>query len=327
MLMKKLQARGPWRRVFVAGVEAAALFAAGSLLTVTFALAAEQKQEVQGSTVITILPENEMPGGIPQEALHLKLNGKESTITGFTPLRDPKSKVEMVVLIDGGARSNLGLQMSDIAKFIETLRPDTKVAVAYMTDGRAAFGGPLTTDHGSVLSGLHLTGSGEAGISGSPYFCLSDLAKNWPSADPHARREVVMITDGVDYYDMRYDPSDPYVQTAVDDAVRARLTVYAIYWQSADRFDRTSGGAGTGQNLLAQMTENTGGTSYWQGTGNPVSFVPYFADIDRRLDNQYELDFMTAVGDKPQMQALKLTVSVHAKVNAPQEIYVHPGAE
>ena len=312
MLMQKLQA--------------AALFAAGSLLTATLALAAEQKQEVQASTVVTILPENEMPGGIPQEALHLKLDGKESTITGFTPLRDPQSKVEMVVLIDGGARSSLGLQMNDIAKFIESLRPDTKVAVAYMMNGRAAFGGPLTTDHDSVLHGLHLTPSGEAGISGSPYFCLSDLAKNWPSSDARARREVVMITDGVDYYNMRYDPEDPYLQTALDDAVRARLIVYSIYWRSSDRFDRTNYGAGTGQNLLAQVTQGTGGASYWEGTGNPVSFVPYFADIDRRLDNQYELDFMTVVGDKPQMQTIKLTVSAHAKVTAPQEVYVHPGA-
>ena len=109
--------------------------------------------------------------------------------------------------------------------------------------------------------------------------------------------------------------------------VRARLMVYAIYWQSGDRFDRTNYGAGTGQNLLAQVTEGTGGTSYWQGTGNPVSLVPYFADIDRRLNNQYELEFMPLVGDKPQMQTIKLTVSAHAKVTAPQEVYVHFGAK
>ncbi len=328
MLLQKLHARGPRRRVLVAGVEAAAFFAATSLLLASSAFAASPDQQVAGSTVITILPENEMPGGIPQEAVHLKLDGKNSAITAFTPLRDPQSKVEMVVLIDDGARSSLGLQMSDVAKFIESQRPDTKVAVAYMENGRAVFGGPLTTDHGSVLSGLHLTaGRGEAGISGSPYFCLSDLAKNWPSSDPHARREVVMITDGVDYYDMHYDAEDPYVQAAMDDAVRARLIVYAIYWRSSDRFDQTNYGAGAGQNLLAQITEGTGGTSYWQGTGNPVSFVPYFADIDRRLDNQYELDFMTAVGDKPQMQTIRLSVSVHAKVTAPQEVYVHPAAE
>src|ERR1700735_3084953 len=127
-------------------IHAATFFAAASLLTATFALAAEPKQEVPASTVITILPENEMPGGIPQDAVHLKLDGKGSTITSLTPLRDPQSKVEMVVLIDGGARTSLGLQMNDVVKFIESQRPDTKVAVAYMMNGRAAFGGPLTTD-------------------------------------------------------------------------------------------------------------------------------------------------------------------------------------
>ena len=75
------------------------------------------------------------------------------------------------------------------------------------------------------------------------------------------------------------------------------------------------------------MTQSTGGASYWQGGGNPVSFVPYFADINRRLDNQYELEFMTAIGNKPTMQTLKLTVSARAKVDAPQEVYVHPGVE
>jgi hypothetical protein len=307
---------------------AAALFAATSLWLVSSPFAAAQKQEVAASTVITILPENEAPGGIPQDALHLKLDGKQSAITGFTPLRDPQSKVEMVVLIDDGARSSLGLQLDDVGKFIQSQRPDTKVALAYMMNGRAALSGPLTTDHDSVLRGLHLTMSaGNAGISGSPYFCLSDLAKNWPSSDAHARREVVMITDGVDYYDMHYDPDDPYVQTALQDAVRARVTVYAIYWRSGDRFDSTSYGAGDGQNLLAEVTQGTGGVSYWIGTGNPISMVPYFADISRRFENQYELDFMTAIGNKPEMQSIKLSVSAHAKVSAPQQVYVHTGVD
>jgi hypothetical protein len=308
--------------------QAAALFAATSLLLVSSPFASAQKQEVAGSTVITILPENEAPGGIPQDALHLKLDGRQSAITGFTPLRDPQSKVEMVVLIDDGARSSLGLQLNDVAKFIQSQRPDTKVAVAYMMNGRAVLSGPLTTDHDSVLRGLHLTmAGGEAGISASPYFCLSDLAKNWPSNDARVRREVVMITDGVDYYDMHYDPADPYVQTALDDAVRGRLIVYSIYWRSADRFDRTNYGASDGQNLLAQVTQGTGGVSYWMGTGNPVSLVPYFEDISRRLENQYELDFMTAVGNKPEMQSIKLSVSAHAKVSAPLQVYVHTGVE
>lgn len=58
-----------------------------------------------------------------------------------------------------------------------------------------------------------------------------------------------------------------------------------------------------------------------------MSFQPYLADINRRLDNQYELDFMTPVGGKPQMANLKLKVASQVKFDAPQQVYVHPVAQ
>jgi hypothetical protein len=300
----------------------AVLLAAGSLFAANFALAADQNQEGQGRAVITVLPDKEMLGAIPQDALHVKLDGKESAVTGWTALHSPSSQIELVVLIDNGARSSLGTQMQDMAKFIAGLRPDAKVAVAYMQNGSAVFSGPLTTDHEAAARELRLPLSGTPGISASPYFCLSDLAKNWPSRDAKARREVVMVTDGVDPYNLRYDPEDPYVQAAINDSVRAHLVVYSIYWRDQGRFDRTGYAANDGQNLLAQLTQVTGGNSYWEGYGNPVSFQPYFADIDRRIDNQYELDFTTPMGSKPQIEVLRLKVSAHGKVDAPQQVYV-----
>jgi hypothetical protein len=308
-------------------LEIFAFLAAGMFLAAPFALAAENNQSGVGQAVVTILPGSEIPGGVPQDALHAKVDGKDSTITGWTPLHSPDSKLEVVLLIDDGARESLGLQMSDIAKFIQGLPPDAEVAVGYMENGRAALAGPLSTDHAAVVHELHLPVQGTPGVSASPYFCLSDLAKHWPSTDARARREVVMVTDGVDYYDLRYDPEDPYLQAAIQDSVRARLVVYSIYWRNQGRFDRTGYAANDGQNLLAQLTQATGGNSYWEGYGNPVSLQPYFADIDRRIHNQYELDFITPTGSKPQMASLKLKVTAHAKIASPQQVYVHPGAE
>jgi len=313
-------------------LEFAALVAAGTLLAAPFAIAANNNEAVndqteQGHAIVTVLPGSEVPGGIPQDALHLKINGKDSNITGWTALESPASRLEVVVLIDDGARASLGNQLKDIAKFIQGLRPEAKVAVAYMENGRAVLGGPLTTDHAAVARELHLPVSGMPGISASSYFCLSDLARHWPSTDTHARREVVMVTDGVDNYEPRYDPEDPYVQAAIQDSVRAHLLVYSIYWRNQSRFDRTGYAADDGQNLLAQVAEATGGNSYWQGYGNPVSLQPYLADIDRRIQNQYELDFMTPASGKPRMASLRLRVSADAKVEAPQQVYVHPGGE
>ena len=36
-----------------------------------------------------------------------------------------------------------------------------------------------------------------------------------------------MVTDGVDYYELRFDPEDPYVQAAIKDSAKAGLVVYA----------------------------------------------------------------------------------------------------
>ncbi len=307
-------------------LQLAALVAAASLFAAIPALAADSSNQ-EGQAVVTVLPGSEVPGGIPQQALHVKVDGKASTVTGWTPLRGPQSALEMVVLIDDGARQSLGSQFNDIAKFIQGLPPDAKVAVAYMENGRAAFAGPLSADRAAAVREMHLPMAGMAGVSASPYFCLSDLAKHWPSANAHARREVVMVTDGVDYYNMRYDPEDPYLQAAIHDAVRAHLIVYSIYWGSSGLFDRTDYAAFSGQSLLAEVTEATGGNSYWLGYGDPVTIEPYLADIDWRLDNQYELEFMAPVGGKPRMATLKLTVAARAKVDAPQQVYVHAVAE
>jgi hypothetical protein len=305
-----------------------AALAIAALFASPLAFAADNSpMEGQGRAVVTVVSGQELPGGISQQALQLKVDGKQSNITGWTSLRGPQDKIELVVLIDDGARGSLGTQMSDIAKFIGTVPPNAKVAVAYMMNGRAAFTGPFTSDRAAVERQLHLPMAGAAGINASPYFCLSDLAKSWPSRDANARREVVMITDGVDNYNRRFDPEDPYVQAAINDAVRAHLIVYSIYWTNAGRFDRSMYGSNTGQNLLALVTQATGGNSYWEGLGNPVSFQAYFEDINQRLENQYELQFMAPLGSKPQVESLKLKVNAPAKVDAPQQVFVNAGGE
>ena len=304
-----------------------ALVAAGALLAAPALMFADNNQGAQGHAVITVLPGQEIPGGIPQDAVHVKIDGKDSSVTGWTALHSPASQLQVVILIDDGARTSLALQLKDIANFINGLPPNAEAAVAYMEYGRAVLAGPMTTDHAALVRELHIPTQGMPGVSASPYFCLSDLAKHWPAAVASARREVVMVTDGVDDYEPHYNPEDPYVQAAIEDSVRAHLIVYSIYWRDQGRFDRTGYSAMDGQNLLAQLTQATGGNSYWEGYGNPVTLAPYLDNIDRRIHNQYELDFMAPVNGKPQIANLKLKLSAPAKVDAPQQVYVHPGAE
>jgi len=303
---------------------AAMSLVAGTLMMAAPAIA-QNEGEGNAQAVVTVLPahDNQQPGDVAQQNLTLKVNGKTSTITNWIPLRGQNDNLELVVLIDSAARASMGTQLSEIGDFVKTLPAGSKVAVAYMENGRAVFSGPLTTDHAQAARGVHLP-SGVAGISASPYFCLSDLAQHWPSNDRAARREVVMISDGVDNYSPRYDPEDPYVQAAITDAVRAHLVVYSIYWQDRGRFARSMWGTDAGQNLLLLVTEATGGNSYWEGYGDPVSFQPYFKDLDRRLQNQYELSFNSPLKGKPQMANLKLKANgIGDKIDAPQQVMVN----
>jgi hypothetical protein len=284
----------------------------------------------QGQVVVTVLPkhEGEVPPSGANQDLSVKVNGKNAKVTKWTPYQSPANSIELVLLIDGAARSSLGRQMEDMANFINTLPPNTKAAIAYMQNGRATFAAPLSADHSQVLRELHLPG-GFQGSDASPYFCLSDLAKNWPSNSPEARREVVMVTDGVDNYEnpRQFDPDDTYVQAAINDSVRARLVVYSIYWKNQGLGDQSLSQNSNGQNLLLEVTQATGGKSFWEGMGNPVSFEPYFDELTRRLRNQYELGFVSPLNGKPEVESMKLKLSASGTdVAAPDRVYIVPAA-
>ncbi len=300
--------------------------AALALLVAAPGVSQSESQQGQGRAVVTVLPKKagQALAEIAVRDLSVKVNGKQARITDWTPLKGPENSVELVLLIDSAARTSLGTQLNDIANFVNGLPANTKAAVAYMQNGNAVFASPLSADHAQVLRGLHLPG-GSPGSSASPYFCLSDLAKRWPSEDRTARRVVLMVTDGVDNYERRFDPEDPYVLAAITDSVRAGLVVYAIYWQSQGRFGRSSYAANTGQSLLLEVTRATGGTSFWQQLGNPVSFAPFFDDLSRRLANQYELAFASPLRGKAEIASLKLKLDVPGvQVDAPQEVMVSP---
>jgi hypothetical protein len=113
------------------------------------------------------------------------------------------------------------------------------------------------------------------------------------------------------------------VQAAITDAVRARVVVYSIYWQNQGRADQSVYASNAGQNLLVEVADATGGRSFWQGTGNPVSFEPYFEELSRRLRNQYELGFTSVAGGKPEVESFKLKLSAPGtEVDAPQQVLV-----
>jgi hypothetical protein len=276
------------------GITGLATLAIAALLAAPTLQAQVAGGEVQSGTIVTVVPKKgDAVPPIPVSALQVKVDGKKITPTNWQAYGS--TPVELVLLIDGAARSSFGRNLDDLATFIEQLPPNVAIGIAYMQNGVSRFEGPFTRDHAAATKLLHLPG-GSPGSNASPYFCLQDLAKNWPAPATGARREVLMITDGVDEYNLRYDPDDPYVRSAIDSANQAGMVVFSIYYRDQGRLSGSFYETNAGQNYLFQVADATGGNVYYEGLSNPVTFVPFLTDLTKRLENQYEL----AVPVKPE---------------------------
>jgi hypothetical protein len=244
---------------------------------------------------------------VPKQTISVYENRKLQDVAGWVPLRGERSGLQLVVLLDDSSGGNLGLQLNDIRSFLSGLPPTAQVAIGYMRNGTPNLVQNFTNDHALAAKSLRLP-SGNAGINGSPYFCLSDLVKHWPGGDSNIRREVIMVTDGVDRYSgARFDPENPYVQAATSDAQKAGVVVYSIYYRGQGRLDRSFVATDGGQNYLTIVSGATGGKVYLEGFGNPVSFAPFLSDIQRKLQNQYELTYVSAA--KPGLQGIRVKTS------------------
>ena len=278
------------------------------------------------SSIVTVESKRggELAEPVSANSVKVKVDGKNSAVAGWAAYgpNATQPNLQLVLLIDDGARASLGLHLQELQKFITRQPATTEVAVAYMRNGTAQFTAQFTTDHEKAAQTLRLPISA-AGTNGSPYFALSDLLKRWPAHNPEERREVIMVTDGVDRYNgLRYDPSNPYIQTAINDAIRNRVIVYAIYYHNTGFADGTQEGVNSGQNYLTQLCGTVGGDFFSQGFGNPVDFSPYLQQINRKLASQYELR-VGAPETGQKIVNLKVQVSApNTKTQAPDKIFL-----
>ncbi len=275
-------------------------------------------------SIVTVEPKgkSEQPAPVPASAVKVKVGGKNAEVAGWRPYtgRGTQPDLQLVLLIDDGARTSLGLHIKELQRFLIQQAPTTEVAVIYLRNGAAAFTAPFSTDHALVAETLRLPLS-SPGAGASPYFALTDLIKRWPQHGAEERREVVMISDGVDRYaGLRYDPENPYITNTIRDCVRNHVVVYPIYYLDSGLVDRLGEGVNSGQNYLTQLADGVGGEFFYQGVGSPVNLTPFLDQINHKLANQYELRVMPPAGEKG-LTGLKVQVAApNTRTQAAQQI-------
>jgi hypothetical protein len=301
--------------------------ALGTLAVAVASAHAAAKTETAVPTQVVVTVEQNVKSA-PQNAVlqrddvMVKQGRDRAQVVGWRKIDSAMDGQQIVILIDDSLQAQVSTDFDDLRNFILALPASTQVAVGYMQNGQTVMTGQLTTDHASVAKLLRLP-TGIIGVNASPYFCVSDLVHHWPShGPPAASKTVLLITDGIDrYYEPgTFDPLDPYVAAAIHDAQRNNLMVSSFYFRDRGAVDQGFNGANVGQNYLQMVADATGGTMYYEGIGNPVSFAPFVKDLQKQIANQY---VVTYLAHGRGMQSVKVYTDLHhVKLQSQQRVLV-----
>ena len=243
-------------------------------------------------------------------------------VAGLIPFQGENAGLELFFLLDDASSTSLGSQLGDLRQFIETQPATTAVGIGYMQHGTVDIVQNFTTDHSHAAQTLRLP-LWSAGAS--PYLSLSDLVKRWPGNS--TRREVVLVTSGVDVLG-GVGPSNPYLDSAIEDAQRNGVVVYAIYMPSAGHAGHSFWRMNWAQSHLGQIAEETGGEAYMLGFGAPISFAPYLENIAERLGHQYRVTVLFKPETRAGFRDVRFVTEVpNAELVAASKAYVPAGRE
>lgn len=302
----------------VAALLLAMLFAAPASLAQNSEALANGNVQV---TVTVRTKRGSAPAISPRDVL-VREDKSRRPVTSFEPLAQSDSPVQLMVLIDSNATPRLGAQFQDISRFVQSLPQNAQVGLAYTMNGSARIEQPFTSDREAISKALHVTFGPSAGNT-SVYSALSDLIEKWPG-QPNFR-EVLLISDGIDptygFFDTQPD-QNPGLQKAIQDAQRSHVTLFSIF-VSSGRITRNQILNLNGQGSLDELTSNSGGYSFTQGTQTAVSFRPFLDDLQQMLGQQYLLTFQPTSSGKPGFHDLKVaTETSGVKLLAPKRVYV-----
>ncbi len=290
----------------------AAVTMAAAIMTV----APSNAQEAAAMVPVTMTVTASVPSGkrmpdLSRQDIAVTQGKQRLNVTEWVPAQGDRAGLELFILIDDSSNPALGMHLDDLKTFINAQPSTTSIGVGYMRNATVQIVQNLTTDHTSAANSLRLP-LGSAGAYGSPYLSVIDLMKRWPASQN--RREVVMVTDGIDRarrnIAWRGLYTNPDVDSASEVAMRTGTIIHTIYAPGVGRRDRNYWEATNGQMGIAKLSDVTGGESFFLGLQQPVSFAPYLDQLQNILNNQFLLSFSARSGKKAGLRNVSINTEV-----------------
>ena len=293
---------------------ALAIFAAAFCLSTINALAAGPGSVMM--TVTAVGKKDTAPPEVKRDDIKL-YKGKEGLQVADWRRSE---KLFLAILIDDSLDSNVASQWRDLKNFIIAQPPTTYISVAYGRNGEAALAQDFTTDHALAAKAVR-SPLGSAGAFSSPYLELQDLIKRLPASGE--RRSIMFFSSGIDYFRGNFGPQDPDLDTTIEHAQKSNINIWTIYAPDAGHLGRGFFRVSLAQSNLSQLSDESGGESYYLGFGPAVTFKPYFDDIDLHLRNQYLLTFEGSGGKKGRFERVRVATEIgNLEFLTPSEVFV-----
>ncbi|MGB7437608.1 MAG: hypothetical protein WBR26_11360 [Candidatus Acidiferrum sp.] len=294
---------------------------------------------VQVHMVITdasLQTDSELPR-LRQEDVKVKQSKTSLQVTQLIPAQGDNAALQLMILIDDTLNTTVGGNLNDIKEFISAQPSSTVVGIGYMSNAQVNVVQNFTADHALAVKAVRLP-RGALSAMNSPYLSLISLVKGWPQQN--VRREVLMLTDGIDrlhgekpspsllgpgfgpvYHSMPIVSVD--ATSASEISQRYNVIVYSLYAAGVGRAGRSSWDLELGLGGLSKIAEETGGECYSLGTSNLVSFKPYLDRFKKTLDNQYYLVFLAAPRKKAGLQRVNVQTELpNSEILAPDDVWV-----
>ena len=227
-------------------------------------------------------------------ALRVLEDGDEQEIVSVRAIgtADP---LYLAVLIQDDAVS-AGNEIKPLQEFIRRLPNGSRVLTGYLRSGSLQIRQKFTNDLDKAAKSLRIP-AGQASVAPyNPYVEVLEALKRFES-QPKGRRALLLVSDGVDI-SHGVDDSSPGqsndLQRAITAAQGQATAIYTIYTPTSAVAGRNGSLLeNNGQGSLNRLSDETGGRSFFQGTGAPVSFDPFLKKLGTIFKRQLALTYLS----------------------------------
>jgi len=231
--------------------------------------------------------------------------------------------LSLAILIQDDLTSEANLKLDELRKFIRELPAGSRVMTAYLRSGTIQIRQKFTDDLEKAAKSLRIITGSSAVAPSSPFYQVEEALKRF-DALPAGRRAILLVSDGLDV-SRGVESSTPSQSLDLDRAIlraqRKSVAVYSFYSPASLTGNGNSQLVLNGQGSLNRLSEETGGRAFFQGTIAPISFEPFFADLNRALSRQFALTYLSTHLKKGYYKIQVISTNPEVEIEHPRGYY------